>query len=217
MRLGQIRELPVQRMDVTRRQLAWLPAGFTYQSGAPIESAQNVHLRDLVPPPSPHGERLRKLASRDKSYDVVTRRLLEHPADVSLPATFDLPLHGATLVALNEIRVVAEDRKPEGEVGIGDLVQRIRGRRSAVRTHRSHVSRLAEPVEGVVDPLLRTACDARPSPVPRTERTEHALVPTPPVEILPEDVQRVAQQHPAGSERQLTEILRRREVRLPSP
>ncbi|MGH3942333.1 MAG: hypothetical protein ACRDTG_27680 [Pseudonocardiaceae bacterium] len=41
----------------------------------------------------------------------------------------------------------------------------------------------------------------------RAERTENSLVATPPVEILAEDVQRVAQQQPAGGERVLAQVL----------
>ena len=120
---------------------------------------------------------------------------LKHSSDVLLKARLSPPPHGAALAAFDKVNVVAEHAEPEGQVGVGDFVERV-GRGVANGDHPSHVAGSPQPFQGVVDALLGASCDARPAARPVADRGQNPFIPSAPVQILAEDVHRVTDEDP---------------------
>jgi hypothetical protein len=58
---------------------------------------------------------------------VVTTRALEYPCHVLVKARGRPLADGRPLPSFNEVHVIAEHTELEGQVGVGDLIQGVRG------------------------------------------------------------------------------------------
>lgn len=88
------------------------------------------------------------------------------------------------MAAVDEVTVRVDDGEPEGEVRIGNLVDRTRSAGRADRDTASYESRLDEDVEGVLDALVGVGGDLTGARPVSTDGGEHARIPTDVGELL---------------------------------
>jgi hypothetical protein len=93
---------------------------------------------------------------------VVPACAFEDPADVLLQALLGPVPHGVSLSALDKVDVITQDAEPEGEIRVGDLVERI-GRGVAQRDDALNIAGSPQPLQRIVDALLGAAGYARPA------------------------------------------------------
>lgn len=153
-------DLALQFEHVTAGQRGGLPSALAQQCGPVTGDPEHVDLRGLVPPPTADDHIAGQPAVPGEQHGVLPACVLEYPRKVLLQARGRALTDGRALPAFNEIHIVAEDAEPEGQVGIGDLIQRIRCG-APDGDDSTHVTGPPQALQRVVNPLLRTPCDIR--------------------------------------------------------